>query len=192
MKRLIVALLFALLAFPAFAAPQYALVKEQSSLKFVAIQNNAPIEGQFKHFDAQIAFDAEKLTESSITVTVDTGSVAASYGEVADELKKPEWLDAVQFPNAVFKSTNITAQVTSFQGGKPTAFVAEGELTLRDKTLPITLTFQFEKLDDKEAIATGKATIQRTAFGVGQGEWKDTGAVKDNVAIDFRVVAAKR
>jgi polyisoprenoid-binding protein YceI len=37
----------------------------------------------------------------------------------------------------------------------------------------------------------GKTTIKRSLFGVGQGDWSKTDAVKDDVLVEF-VLAAKR
>ena len=38
----------------------------------------------------------------------------------------------------------------------------------------------------------GSTTIKRTAFSVGQGEWSDTNAVKDDVQINFTVSAIRK
>ena len=51
----------ALLAAAPAAHAQQKLVPAQSSLSFVIKQMGVPVEGQFKTFDAQVAFDPAKL-----------------------------------------------------------------------------------------------------------------------------------
>lgn len=173
-------------AFPAFAdAPTYKLIKEKSTLKFYAINNGAPVEGQFKDFSTEIKFNPDKLDESKITVEVDTDSVFTDYDEVAKNLLSKDWLSAVNFPKAIFISKTISRMPYSDN------YYADGTLKLRDKTLPVTLNFQVQFSGDKNAIAKGYVTIRRTDFGIGQGQWVKDDAVKNEVRVEFRVVAEK-
>lgn len=180
---LAVSLLF---AFPAFAeATAYKLVKEKSSLKFYAINNGSPVEGIFKDFSAQINFNPDKLEESKIVVEVETGSVFTDYDEIVKNLVSKDWLSAIEFPKAIFTSKTISRMPTSDN------YYADGTLTLRDKTLPVILNFQLQFPDDKNAIAKGYVTIRRTDYGVGQGQWAKDDVVKNEVRVEFRVVAEK-
>ncbi len=173
-------------AFPAFAeAPSYKLIKEKSSLKFYAINNGSPVEGTFKDFSAQINFNPDKLEESKIIVEVETGSVSTSYDEIAKNLISKDWLSAAEFPKAVFTSKTISRMPTSDN------YYADGTLKLRDKTLPVILNFQLQFPDDKNAVAKGYLTIRRTDYGVGQGQWAKDDVVKNEVRVEFRVVAEK-
>ncbi len=182
-KILVISLFF---AFPAFAdAPSYKLIKEKSTLKFYAINNGAPVEGQFKNFSAEIKFNPDKLDESKITVEVDTGSVFTDYDEIAKNLLSKDWLAVMDFPKAVFTSKTITRMPSSDN------YYAEGTLKLRDKTMPATLNFQLQFADEKNAIAKGYVTIRRTDYGVGQGQWSKDDVVKNEVRVEFRVAAER-
>lgn len=166
--------------------PAYKLVAEKSSLKFVAINNGAPVEGEFKKFFADIRFDPEKLDESKIVVKVETASVFAAYDEVVKNLLTKDWLAAADFPKAVFTSKTITRMPSSNN------YYAEGTLQLRDKTVPATLNFQLQLTDNnKNAVAKGYVTVRRNEFGVGQGQWAKDDVVKNEVRVEFRVVAEK-
>lgn len=174
------------LAFPALAdAPAYKLIKEKSSLKFYAINNGSPVQGQFKDFSAAINFDRENLEDSKITVEVQTASVATDYDEVAKNLLSKDWLATADFPKAIFISKAIKRMPSSDN------YYADGTLKLRDKTLPVMLNFQLQFPDGKTAIANGYITIRRSDFGVGQGQWAKDDVVKNEVRIEFRVVAEK-
>ncbi len=174
-------------AFPAFAdATAYKLIKEKSGLKFFAINNNAPVEGEFKDFSADIKFNPDKLDESKIVVEVETAGVFADYDEVVKNLLSKDWLAAADFPKAIFTSKTITRMPSSEN------YYADGTLKLRDKTLPVTLNFQLQLTDgNKNAVAKGYVTIRRSDFGVGQGEWAKDDVVKNEVRVEFRVVAEK-
>lgn len=177
-------LFFAASAFA--AAPSYTIIKEKSALRFFAIQNNAPVEGMFKDFTGDIKFDPDHPEESKVTIEVNMGSIAMSSPDVLTYAKAPEWLSVEAFPKAVFTSRKITRMPSTNN------YYADGLLTLRDKTVPVTINFTMEHFDASNAIATGFATLHRKDFGVGQGEWAKDDVVKDEVRVEFRVAAQKK
>ncbi len=184
-KALAAICLIVLPALPAHAeAPRWNVDNAKSAIEFTAIQNNAPIKGSFTQWSANIAFDPEQLAQSSATITIHTGSVTTSYDEVAETLKTPDWFNTAAFPDAVFKATTFR----SLGGNK---YEAEGTLTLRDISQPVTLAFTLDEFSATNASITGTARLKRTAFGIGQGEWKDTGAIKDEVQVNVRVAATR-
>ena len=163
-------------------ASSWQLVPANSSLTFTAIQNNAPITGNFHNFGGIIEFDPDALEKSHIRITVDMTSVEASYGEIVTTLKTADWFDTGQFTTAVFESTSVT-----HRDGKQ--YAAEGKLTLKDKTLPVTVNFELKTYTETEADVTGTAKISRTVFGVGKGQWEQTDTVKDPVTVTFDIHA---
>jgi polyisoprenoid-binding protein YceI len=156
----------------------------ESEITFTGTQNGAPVSGNFKQFSGTIMFDPNDLKSSSINIIVDINSVITSYAELKDTLLNSDWFDAKAFPKAEFKSSEID-RVNDKE------FAAKGTLTIRDKSQPIVLIFT-ESESGSKATASGSTSIKRTAFGVGQGEWSGTGQVKDDVMINFKVVATKK
>lgn len=163
----------------------YDLVKDKSSLKFVAMQNSAPVTGQFTDFDADILFDFDRPQDGKIMAVVKIGSLTSSYDKAQEFALTKDWLSAEAFPEASFASTKISR----IPGTE--SYYAEGELTLRGKTVPSTLNFQIERLGDT-AIANGFLTVSRSKHGVGQGEWAKDDVVKDQVRAEFRIVAKQK
>lgn len=163
---------------PAHAAEQ-ALVPAQSQVTFVAKQLGVPLDGQFKRFSAQTAFDPKAPQTSKIAFTVELGSVALNADADA-ELPKPEWFSAVKFPKATFQSTAIKAV-------GPGRFEVAGKLaikgTARDLVVPVTLS-QANGL----STATGGFTLKRLDFKIGEGEWADTSVVANEVQVKFKLV----
>lgn len=173
-------------AFPAFAElSAYKLIKEKSTLKFYAINNNAPVEGEFKEFSSDIKFNPDKVEESKIIVEVAASSVFATYDKLVENLQSKDWLSTVEFPKAVFTSEKISRMPSSDN------YYADGKLTLRGITVPVVLNFQVQFVDKKDAVAKGYVTLHRSDFGIGQGEWKKDDVVKNEVRVEFRVVAQR-
>ena len=166
-----------LVAVPAHA--QQALQPAQSSIQFTAKQMGVPLEGHFKKFGAQIAFDPAKLATSRIAFTVDTGSATLGSRETDAELPKPTWFNVPQFPQATFQSSSIKA----LGGGK---FDVAGKLTIkgqsRDVTVPVTLT-----QSGATTTASGTLALKRLAYKIGENEWADTSMVADDVQVQFKL-----
>ncbi|EKD70758.1 MAG: hypothetical protein ACD_46C00411G0001 [uncultured bacterium] len=164
---------------------EWHIVPSKSSLHFKATQNNAPITGEFKTFSGDIDFDKDALNKSHVNIVVDTASVSTSFKDVSDALKTAEWFDIKAFPKAIFTAHD-------FKKIGDNTYEANGKLTLRNKTLPLTLHFTLEKYTDHEAIVSGKADLKRTAFEIGKGEWASTKEIKDDVEINFKIEATKK
>ncbi|WP_269570334.1 YceI family protein [Legionella tunisiensis] len=89
------------------------------------------------------------------------------------------------FPKAEFKATEFNKT-----GDK--TYQAIGTLTIRDKSAPVTLTFTAEETSPGMALVQGSTTLKRSTFGVGQGDWASTDEIKDDVKVDFKLVAKKK
>lgn len=157
----------------------------KSQLTFTATQNDAPVSGSFAKFNGEIYFDATNLAESKVDIIVDMNSITASYSDLVDTLKMPDWFNVKVFPKAEFKANSFTKTADN-------SFTAAGTLTIRDKSQPTTLTFTLSDTTPTATHASGTATVKRSAFGVGQGEWSSTNEVKDDVQINFTVFALKK
>ncbi|WP_419420298.1 YceI family protein [Legionella sp. D16C41] len=164
--------------------PSWKILPNQSNITFTAIQNHAPVSGQFKRFNGKIIADTEHYQASEIEINIDIASLTASYRDLVSMLLSAEWFDVKKYPTATFKANN-------FKKINENTYLATGELTIRDKTSPLTLTFTLEKNTQGYAIVQGYTTIKRTFFGVGQGSWAETDTINDEVKITFKIAAQK-
>jgi polyisoprenoid-binding protein YceI len=167
------------------AVPSWKIVPAESELSFTATQNDAPITGRFKTFTGEINVDPNQLSSSTIKIVVDIGSISDVYNQLADTLATPDWFNVKSFPQAIYQSKEIVNT-----GDK--TYQVKGTLTIRDKTLPVTLMITQEEYSANKGRVKGTTTIQRLPFGVGQGEWIDTKTVKNEVKIDFTVSAVRK
>jgi polyisoprenoid-binding protein YceI len=158
------------------------LVADKSQIVFVTKQMGVPVEGTFKKFDAQVAFDPKKPEGGTVALQIDTGSAGFGIPMSDAELPKAPWFDAAHFPQASFQSSAIKA----LGDGR---FEMAGKLTLkgtaRAVTVPVSITAA-----GGFAVATGSFTIQRLDFKVGDGEWTDTSMVGNDVQVRFKFTLA--
>lgn len=163
---------------PLAAQAQQALVPAQSEISFTSRQMGVPVDGKFKSFSAQVAFDPAKPASSSIAFTVDTGS--ADIGREANaEMPKAVWFNVAQFPKATFQSSSIKRLGA-------TQYEVAGKLSIKgvssDVVVPVTLA-----QNGATTVATGAFPIKRLAFRIGEKEWADTSMVADEVQVKFKI-----
>lgn len=175
--RLVVGLATSLAAMLVFAATQWSMQPKESKLTFVGEQAGAQFEGAFDKFSADIRFDPKDLAGSRFDVRIDTASVDTKDSERDETLRGADLFDVKRFASAHYVADKFT-----YQGGNK--YSATGKLKLRDVTKDVPIEFTFESKDGG-AWLKGTAKIQRLDFGVGQGEWKDTSTVGNDVQVRF-------
>ena len=178
MKYLVPTLaLIAAAATPALA--QQKLVPAQSEIAFTSRQMGVPVDGRFRKFDAQVAFDPKKPERAKISFSIDIGSATLGSAETEAELVKPEWFDTRLFPQATFRSSAVKATGAG-------RFDVVGKLAIKgasqDVVVPVTLAQAAGS-----TTASGAFVIKRLDFGIGDGDWKDTSMVANDVQVRFKL-----
>jgi polyisoprenoid-binding protein YceI len=161
-----------LVASPACQAGPWQVLDE-SGLSFTGEIEDAPFTGEFEVFSAQVDFDPAMPSAGSLQATVDVRSVDSRNRDRDQYMLSRDFFFARRFPEATFRTTAIRAG--------DAGFVADGELTLRGETRPVVMRFTFE--DGSPARLRGVVELRRLAFGVGQGEWRDTSQIADEVRV---------
>jgi len=180
MKRLFEAATLALATFlPLVAHADQALVPAQSEITFTARQLGVPLDGRFKRFAAQVAFDPKALPASKIAFQIELGSVAVNADSDA-ELVKPEWFNTAKFPKATFQSGAIKA----LGGGR---FEVAGKLAIKGQTKDLAVPVQLTQAGGLTT-ATGTFGLKRLDFKIGDGDWADTPVVANDVQVKFKLV----
>lgn len=175
--NLFVAVLMASLTASPVMAEQK-LVPAQSEIVFVSKQMGVPVEGRFKKFDAQIAFDPAKPAAGKIAFNVDMTSATLGVKETDAELPKADWFNTAKFAHATFQSSSIKA----VGAGK---FEVSGVLNIKgvnqNVVVPVTLTQA-----GNNTTAVGAFALKRLVFKIGDNEWSDTSMVADEVQVKFK------
>ena len=172
----------AMLAATCFATPILAQVNlAKSSVTATAKQLGVPIEGKFKKISAALNFKPGQLAQSNAKVEIDVASYDMGASEYNKEVTGKDWFNAAQFPNASFISTSIVA-------AGPNKYNVAGKLTLKGKTVEVMVPVTVNILGAAQ-VFDGVLPIKRTLFNIGEGEWKDTSVVADEVSIKFHIIA---
>ncbi|MGH8025526.1 MAG: YceI family protein [Pseudoxanthomonas sp.] len=166
-KTLLIAALFAF-AGSAFAAP----------VTYKIDPNHTNVIASWSHFgfsnpsanfgqaDGTIVYDADKVSASSVQVTLPLTGLSALADQFYDHLTSADWFDAAKYPSATFKST----KVESAGEGK---LKVTGDLTVKGVTKPVVLDVKLNKagvqpLAKRAAVGfDATATVKRSEFGLG-------------------------
>jgi len=170
-------------AISAAAVTSWRVDPAASRLTFRATMSGASFTGAFRRWSARIAFDPKNLAASKVEVSVEVASTVTGDKDRDQALPTADWFSARAFPTATFVSRGFK----DLGGGK---YLAIGDLRLRGVSRPVNLPFTLVIAGDT-AKATGSAVIDRTAFGVGQGQWRTGSVVGTQVTVLVNLTAHK-
>lgn len=166
-----------LLAGPAFAADY--VQAPGSALSFAGKYQGEVFTGRFPGFVTTFTFDPAQLANAKLDVAIPLATATTGNEDYDDELRGDDFFSSAKFPQAHYAATRFRAL-----GGN--RYAADGTLSLRGASKPVTLEFTWTP--GAKPVLSGKATVSRLAFGVGGGDWADTGLIPDAIAVATKVV----
>ena len=156
----------------------------RSSVGITFKQMGVPVDASFKNWRAQVAFDPAKPAEARATVEIDVGSFDMGEAEYNAEVRKKVWFDAAAHPKASFVANG---------GARPVGankYEVPGKLTIKGRTLDVVAPVTVRN-EGNAQIFDGQVPVKRLAFNIGEGEWKDTAMVADEVVVKFRIATVR-
>lgn len=166
------------------AAPSAWKVSSGSTLGFATAWGGSAIEGRFDRWSADILFSPEALDKSKVSVSIDLASAVSGDSQRDESMQGADWFDTASHAKATFTASR-------FERTGENRYVAIGTLTLRGVSKPQRLPFTL-KIEGDKARVSGVTTLDRTAFGVGQGEWKSTDQIPAEVKVSVNLTATRR
>lgn len=168
-------------------ATRYTLDPTKSTLEFQFVQAGARNHGKFGKFPVTLDFSPEALAASRLDVVVEMNSLDTGDNDRDDVLRGSDLFDVGRYPQARFTSTQITKTANGYD--------AAGKLTIRGVSRDQHVSFTFRATQEQGSTPgylTGTTTIKRLDFGIGQGDWKSTEWVGNDVTVSYklRLVAA--
>ena len=165
--RLLAALVVALGATPALAAPaKYLIDQNHTSITFswnhFGFSNQS---ASFHKISGDLSYDTADPTKGSVSVSIPLENISTGVPDLDDHLKSEDFFDAAKFPTITFKSTKI-------EKAGADALKVQGDLTIHGVTKPATLDVKVLKTGEhpmKKVPAVGfdiTTTIKRSEFGV--------------------------
>jgi polyisoprenoid-binding protein YceI len=163
-------------------ATSYTADPAASHLGFVGVQAGAEFKGSFQKFTAAVDFAPDALASARFDVQIDLNSLDTMDKDRDKTMRGPDIFDIAHFPTAHYVTRSVTKT--------PAGYTAVGALTLHGVTKDVPIDFQFVSAGQPKIEGTAK--LKRLEFGVGQGDWKSTEWVKDEVKVAFSLVLKPR
>jgi polyisoprenoid-binding protein YceI len=162
------------------AASHYVLDPAKSSLEFTFTQAGAQNKGRFKSLQVSMDFNPGSLEASHLEVTVEIKSVDTGDQERDDTLRSADLFSVSKFPQAHFAAAQINRTAAGYE--------AVGKLTIRGVTRDARVPFSFRAASENGAqvgYMSGKTSVRRLDYSVGQGDWQATDQVGNEVGVAF-------
>lgn len=141
----------------------------------------------------EVVADAEDLSRSKVSLSFEaaalkltgSGEPAADVPKVQAKMVGPELLDVTRFPAIVFKSTAVAGREAA-KGVYELELT--GELALHGVTRSVALPVRVEVSGDT-LTASGRAVLRHTDYGLTPVSVAGVVKVKNEIAIDYTIVA---
>lgn len=181
--RFVVAAFFVAFAAPAFSQESYRVDPLHTASTFSISHLGLSLQrGSFGRTTGMVMLD-RAAKKGSIDVAIDADSVTSGSPSRETMLKGEDYFNVAQFPMITFKSTSL-----KFDGDRVVA--AEGELTMRGVTKPVTLSvadFRCAIHPATKKLACGAevtASVKRSEFGMTKNQASTADDVNIVVAIE--------
>lgn len=150
------------LAAPVAGPPPEWTIQPGGSLRFTLANGDMQMDGSFANWGGRIAMDPDNPATAQISIDIQLAS--ATLGDATQDgmLQGADFFATSANPTANWRSTAVTTQ-----GGG--SYRADGTLSLKGVSRPQAITFSLAGSGENRSV-TGRAVIDRNAFGVGVGD----------------------
>ncbi len=153
---------------------------EDGTLSITVQQFGSGVTGQFAGFAPEIVFSETPVNGKHGTVRVEIAISSLTLGSVTEEALGADYFAADRFPSAVFEADIV---------GADTGYLADGTLSLRAVSMPVTMPFDLT-IDGDIATMTGQTTLDRRDYDIGAGQTDDA-TLGFSVAVDVALTARR-
>lgn len=156
--------------------------KSASTVTATFRQMGVAVDARFTAVNGTIVYDPANAAAAKAQLSIDVASFDIGDAAYNQEVLKKEWFNAAQYPQATFTSTAIKAAAAD-------TLQVQGRLTIKGRALDVVVPVKVTKNGARQ-VFSGALPIKRLYFNIGEGEWKDTSLVADEVTIKFSIAAA--
>jgi polyisoprenoid-binding protein YceI len=149
------------------------------------------VRGQFKQFEGQAHVDTADPSSSSVSVTIQTGSIDTGVADRDGHLRSADFFDAENNPEITFVSTDVARDGD--------VWAITGDLTIKGVTKPVTVEFEHsgsarDPFGNLRIGFEGGTTINRKDWGLGWNAALETGGVlvSEKVKLEFDISAIQQ
>jgi polyisoprenoid-binding protein YceI len=170
---------------------RYEIDASHSNVDFVVRHLGvASVRGQFTKFSGHVMVDAADVTRSTVSVTIEAGSVDTRNQRRDDHLRSADFFEAERFPTLTFVGRRVEVE-----GGE---HVLVGDLTIRDVTREVRIPFEMTgpvSMGEGQKRMGAEGTLRVNRFDYGLRWNRITEAVQvvgDEVRIELSISAVAR
>lgn len=149
------------------------------------------IRGAFNVVEGVVSIDADDLSNTEATISIDVDSVDTRTPDRDAHLRSADFFDVEKFPKITFTSTGVD----EVEEG---SYIVNGDLTIRDITRSVSIPLELLGIDrDQNGVLRvgleGKRRIDRKDWGVTWNTKLDSGGVlvSDKITLEFEVALIK-
>ncbi len=153
----------------------------QSSIRFSYQQMGVSMDGKFKKFSSQLAFDPAQPAKAKAAFDIDLASIDTGAAESDEEVAGKSWFNTSRFPKASFASSGVKALGSN-------RYEVSGRLTIKGRSKDIVVPATFTQQGNSGVFA-GSFTVRRADFAIGEGPWAKFDIVANDVNVTFRIAA---
>ncbi|WP_299282300.1 cytochrome b/b6 domain-containing protein [uncultured Tateyamaria sp.] len=153
---------------------------QSGTLAITVTQLGSEVTGQFADWTAAISFDETvgSGVAGTADVTVSIGSL--TLGSVTGQAMGADYFNAEAFPTAQFVA-NIVSTAEGYE--------AQGTLTIKEQSVPVTLPFTLD-VAENTATMQGGLTLDRRNFGIGDS-MTDESSLRFDVGVNVALTATR-
>lgn len=171
------------------AVETYAIDTAHSFANFSIRHVVSKTSGSFNNLSGVVKIDPENLAQSSVEATIAVNSISTGLAKRDEHIKKPEYLDAVNFGEIRFVSTSVEAKSAN-EG------VMKGQLTLHGVTKALAIPFKVlgfgnDPWGGQRSGFEGHVTLKASDFGF---TWmsKPNAPVGDEIEVTLLIEGVKK
>ncbi|MFC5521840.1 YceI family protein [Polaromonas jejuensis] len=151
-----------------------------SYIHFTSRQMGVPVDGEFRSFDASLAFNPEAPAQARGQLRIALSSIDTGLREANEEAVGAQWFDVKRHPEARFELRQIQPLGTG-------RFQVSGVMSIKGSSQPMAFGTLL-KASGRQAVMEGSFVLKRLDFKVGEGLWGDVGVVANEVTVQFHLV----
>lgn len=192
MKRTIILSALCLLPALVYSQTTWVIDPVHSSVQFeVSHLSVSSVTGFFTSYSGTVITKGEGFEDANVNVNIDVASITTNNLERDKHLKEDDFFNSSKYPKILFVSRK-------FDKTENNTYIIEGDLTIREMTMPIVLTAEFGGVvsinNIKKAGFTAKGTINRFKYGLKWDDLLDNGGmiVGEDVDLILKVELVKK
>jgi len=176
----------------ALAAPLTFDFKDPKGVNNATFKLDAPLEainGSADGVTGSVTFDPADPAATKGKIVIATASMLVPNSMMKQHLQGPMWMDVAKFPEITFEAKALKNVKTE---GNKTSADAVGTITIRgitkELTVPVTLTYQADKLGQRVPHLKGDLLVVRAGFVVNRLDFSiNPSAPEDKVANEIHL-----